>query len=88
MLMKYPTSLYAVIGVHVLTAQDFLKKQSKLVFKVLTIQWIQHDQIFILKTKGSTFETEQNNILISPISNLEIFKIGKLSLIGSLTTYC
>ena len=26
------------------------------------------------KTKGSTFATEQNNILISPISNFEILK--------------
>ena len=40
---------------------------------------MQRDQIFIFKTKVSTFATEQNNILISLISNFEIFKIGKLS---------
>ena len=40
---------------------------------------MQPDQIFIFNNKGSTFATEQNNILISPISNFDIFKIGKLS---------
>ena len=35
MLMRYFTSLFAVIGVHVVTAQDFWKAQSKLVLKVL-----------------------------------------------------
>ena len=35
---------------------------------------------FIFKIKGSTFATEQNNFLISPISNFEILKIEKLSM--------
>ena len=43
------------------------------VIKVLTRQSIQGDQIFIFKIKGSTFAVS------SPISNFDIFKIGKLS---------
>ena len=63
MLTRYSISLDAVIGVHVVTAWDCLKVQSKFVLKVLTELWI-HDQIFIFKTKGFTFATEQNNILV------------------------
>ena len=37
---------------------------------------IQIDQIFIFKTKGSTFAAGQSNILLSPISNFEIFRVG------------
>ena len=53
----------------------------------MTRQSIQRDKIFSFKTKGSTFATEQNNILISPISSFEILKIGKLSGIFSLNPH-
>ena len=49
-----------------------LKAQSELVLKILFRQWIQYDQILIFKTQGSTFATEQNNILISPTLNFEL----------------
>ena len=52
--------------------------------KVLTRQSIQRNQIFIFRTKGSTFATEQSNNLISPMPNFGVFKIGKLSWILSL----
>ena len=61
--------------------------QSKLVLKVLIGQSIQYDQIFLFKTKGPTSTTEQNNILISPISHFEIFSIGKLFWILPLDPY-
>ena len=38
MLTRYYTSLYAVTGIHVMTASEFVKVQSKLVRKVLTRQ--------------------------------------------------
>ena len=44
MLTRYSTSLDAVIDVHVLTVQDFLKVQYTLVLKASTRQSIQRDQ--------------------------------------------
>ena len=57
MLTRYSTSLFAEIGVQVVTGEDFLKMQSKLILKVLTKQSIKRDQIFFFNTKGSTLAT-------------------------------
>ena len=67
--------MYAVIGIHVVTAEDFLKVQSKLVLQVSTRQSIQRDQILFFETKGSTFATEKSNILINSISNLKYSRL-------------
>ena len=42
-------------------------------------QSIQHDQIFLVKTKSSTLATGRNNALLSQVANFEFFKVGKLS---------
>ena len=52
-----PISLYAVIGVHVVSPKTILE-QSKLVLNILTRQLIHFDWVFLFKTKGSSFATE------------------------------
>ena len=42
-------------------------------------QSIQDDQIFLVKAKGSTLATGQNNALLSQVANFEFFKVVKLS---------
>ena len=76
-------SLNAVIGVDVVTAWNCLKVELKLVLKVLTKQWI-HDEIFIFKTKGFTFATEQNNILVQ-YRTLKYSRLENCPLLGGLT---
>ena len=78
MLTSYSASLYTVFGDQVVTAKYFQKVQPKLVLKVFAIQC---DHIFLYKTKGSSFTTERDKNLISPIPHFQIFSIEKLSLI-------
>ena len=59
MLTRYSTTLYTVIGVHFVTAEDFQKVQSKLVLKVLTRQSIQRDQIFKAFLKVSLLQQKK-----------------------------